>query len=296
VKGRRPAAGRRSGRKVYRFVRGSASGGLGSDGTRTRNVGSFAVHVLCDGAGIFFEPLASAFPDAGDSELASAVELDPEAFPPDGRWRLHFHAYLIRPRAGGAILVDAGIGDADAPAAQWAPTPGRMPENLTSSGVAPADVDTVVLTHLHSDHVGWSVVDGRPYFPNARYAVPRADHDAVGRLNPRVRDEILTPLAATGQLDLIEGEVRLGPGVTTVPTPGHTPGHTSVLLESGDEAVLFSGDAVLNALQLAAPWVAYRFDDDPEAARAARLALLDQARMRGAWLAGSHLTDPFVRL
>jgi glyoxylase-like metal-dependent hydrolase (beta-lactamase superfamily II) len=245
---------------------------------------------------MFVEPLASAFPAADVIDLASAVELDPEAFPPDGSWRLHFHAFLIRPRRGGAILVDAGIGDANSPAADWTPAPGRMPENLASLGVAPSDVDTVLLTHLHSDHVGWSVVDGRPYFPNARYVAPKADHDAVDKVNPRVRDEILTPLAATGQLDLIEGKVRLGPGVTTVPTPGHTPGHTSALLESGDDAVVFSGDAVLNALQLVAPRVAYRFDDAPEAARAARLAVLDQARLRGAWLATSHLTDPFVRV
>ncbi|MDI6103998.1 MBL fold metallo-hydrolase [Actinoplanes sp. NEAU-A12] len=258
-------------------------------------MGTFAVHALCDGVGTFFEPLSSAFPGAGVTDLASAVEFDPVAFPSDGGWRLHFHAFLICPREGGAILVDAGIGDANAPAADWAPAPGRMPENLTSSGVAPSDVDTVLLTHLHSDHVGWSVVDGRPFFPNARYVVPRADHDAVEKLNPRVRDEILAPLAATGQLDLIEGKVRLGPGVTTVPTPGHTPGHTSAVLESGDDAVVFSGDVVLNALQLVAPQVAYSLDDDPEAARAARLALLDEARSRGAWLATSHLTDPFVR-
>ncbi|GIE90997.1 MBL fold metallo-hydrolase [Actinoplanes regularis] len=254
------------------------------------------MHALCDGVGTFFEPLSSAFPDAGATELAAAVALDPESFPPDGRWRLHFHAFLIRPRAGGAILIDAGIGDANAPAAEWAPTPGRMPENLKLLGVAPSDVDTVLLTHLHSDHVGWSVVNGRPCFPNARYVVPKADHDAVGKLNPRVRDEILAPLAATGQLDLIEGKVRLGPGITTVPTPGHTPGHTSALLESGDDAIVFSGDAVLNALQLVAPRVAYLLDDNPEAARAARLALLDQARLRGAWLATSHLTDPFLRV
>ncbi|MFD1936697.1 MBL fold metallo-hydrolase [Nonomuraea mangrovi] len=263
---------------------------------RTRRIGTCVVHALCDGAGTFFEPLSSAFPDAGATDLASAAALDPDAFLPDDRWRLHFHAFLIRPREGGAILIDAGIGPANAPAAAWAPTPGRMPENLTSWGVAPDDVDVVLLTHLHSDHVGWSVVEGRPYFPNARYVVPKADHDAVEKLNQRVREAILTPLAATGQLDLVEESVRLGPGVTTVPTPGHTPGHTSALLQSGNDAVLFSGDAVLNALQLVAPRVAYLFDDAPEAARAARLALLEQARLRGAWLATSHLTDPFVRV
>lgn len=258
-------------------------------------IGATTVHALCDGAGTFFEPLSSAFPDAGVTHLAAAAALDPEAFLPDGRWRLHFHAFLIRPAEGGVILIDAGIGPADAPAAGWAPTPGRLPENLATLGVAPEDVDVVLLTHLHTDHVGWSVAEGRPYFPNARYVVPKVDHDNIETLNPRIRDEILTPLASTGQLHLVDGSVRLGPGVTTVPTPGHTPGHTSALLESGGDAVVFSGDAVLNALHLVDPRLAYLFDEDAEAARAARLSLLDQARSRDAWLATSHLTDPFVR-
>jgi glyoxylase-like metal-dependent hydrolase (beta-lactamase superfamily II) len=193
------------------------------------------------------------------------------------------------------MLIDAGIGHEDAPAAGWAPTPGRLPEDLATLGVAPEDVDVVMLTHLHTDHVGWSVVEGRPYFPNARYVAPKVDHDNIEKLNPRIRDEILRPLAATGQLDLVDGSVRLGRGVTTVPTPGHTPGHTSVLLEAGGEAVAFSGDTVLNALQLVNPRLVYLFDEDAEAARAARLSLLDHVRSRDAWLATSHLTDPFVR-
>jgi glyoxylase-like metal-dependent hydrolase (beta-lactamase superfamily II) len=258
-------------------------------------VGETSVHALCDGAGTFFEPLSSAFPEAGVADLAAATVLDPEALLPDGRWRLHFHAFLIRTAEGGAMLIDTGIGDADAPASGWAPTPGRLPENLATLGVTPEDVDVVLLTHLHTDHVGWSVVGGRPYFPNARYVAPKVDHDIIEELNPRIRDEILAPLASTGQLDLVDGRVRLGPGVTTMPTPGHTPGHTSVVLESGDDTVVFSGDAVLNALQLVAPRLAYLFDEDAETARSARLALLDQVRSRDAWLATSHTTDAFIR-
>jgi glyoxylase-like metal-dependent hydrolase (beta-lactamase superfamily II) len=150
-----------------------------------------------------------------------------------------------------------------------------------------ADVDTVVLTHLHTDHIGWAVV-GTPYFPNATYLLQRADAEAMGR--PELEERLLTPLKDTGQLRLVDGDVPIAAGVTAIATPGHTPGHQSVLVEYGPERLLVSGDLLVHAVQLIAPETPYQHEMDPEAARNSRTKLLKG----GIILATPHLSEPFV--
>ncbi|MCT9932318.1 MBL fold metallo-hydrolase [Planotetraspora sp. A-T 1434] len=211
----------------------------------------------------------------------------PEMFPggsfsPDAEWILHFHCYLLR-AAGRTVLVDTGIGGADSPAAGWAPVPGRLPEELSAVGVHPADVDAVVLTHLHSDHASGSIVAGAPAFPNARYVIQQAELDWV--TGPML-DQVVAPLRDS--LQIVYGDAELFPGIRVVHTPGHTPGHQCV--EVGDFVV--SGDVVLHPVQVADPAVAYVYDEDPELAVRTRTALLDRA----ATLAPGHFPDPFVDL
>ncbi|MFD9541300.1 MBL fold metallo-hydrolase [Streptomyces sp. NPDC060022] len=143
---------------------------------------------------------------------------------------------VLRDRAarGRRVLVDAGVGPAERPGAPWCPVPGRLPEALAEAGIAPADVESVVLTHLHEDHVGWSTTAaGDPLFPRARYIVQHAETAALDRSDP-LWQWVVEPLRATGQLDEVRGEHRLGRVVTFLPTPGHTPGHQSVLVEQSD--------------------------------------------------------------
>jgi glyoxylase-like metal-dependent hydrolase (beta-lactamase superfamily II) len=264
----------------------------------TRSFGPFSILALTDAAGTFFQPREDAFPDATGDHWRRADAADPGARTADGQWLLQFRCFAVRPAGDGTvILVDAGIGPADALAAAWAPVPGRLPAELAAAGVDPAEVGAVVLTHLHSDHVGWAVIgDGEPYFPNARYVVSRGDADAYASINPALGGRLLDPLRAAGQLDLADGQTALAPGVRIVPTPGHTPGHQSVLLDTPERPVLLTGDLLLHAVHLVEPALAYAHDMDPVAARASRTRLLGELAARGAVLATPHLTEPFLDL
>ncbi|MER5893142.1 MBL fold metallo-hydrolase [Streptomyces sp. NPDC001876] len=253
------------------------------------------VLALLDASGTFYRPERLAFPGAGEPDWERATSLDPGARGPDGMWRLNFWCFAIERPGGRWVLVDAGVGPAEGPGAPWCPVPGRLPEALAEAGIAPADVESVVLTHLHEDHVGWSTTAaGDPLFPRARYVVQHAETAALDRSDP-VWKWVVEPLRATGQLDEVRGEHRLGRGVTLFPTPGHTPGHQSVLVEQpGGRDVVVTGDALVHAVQLGNPGVAYAHELDPDTARASREALLERAVAHRALLAPAHLTPAFI--
>ncbi|GAA2301223.1 MBL fold metallo-hydrolase [Streptomyces kunmingensis] len=274
-------------------------------------IGSTEIIALADGEGPFFSPRAEAFPEATPTQWAEADRYDPGAVDAEGRWRLQFRAYAIRgPR--GLTVVDAGIGPADSPARSWAPVPGALPESLAAAGIDPAEVDTVVLTHLHTDHVGWAVVTEaavpssggavhgtasaigrRPYFPNAEYLLQRVEFDAIDTLNPQLRETLTDPLAAAGRLRLLDGDTPLRAG-RAVATPGHTPGHQSVLVTDGREQALVTGDLLVHALQLLHPGLAYAHEADPDAARQSRKRMLGHDAATTLHVATPHLTEPFL--
>ncbi|MER5355602.1 MBL fold metallo-hydrolase [Kitasatospora sp. NPDC002551] len=265
-----------------------------------RRFGRYEVLALLDAHGTFPATRQAAFPDATAADWERARRLDPAAFGTGDTWELDFRCYAVRRPGGRVTLVDTGIGPVGSPASGWAPVPGRLPAVLARAGIAPGDVEAVVLTHLHEDHYGWSVTpEGVPVFPNARYLVQRAEVAALGPTRT-ARTYVVEPLLRAGRLyeadgrTVLSGRARPGGAVTLLPTPGHTPGHQSVLVEGGGERLLVTGDVLVHAVQLASPAVRYAHEADPATARRSREQLLDDARRTGAVLATAHLNRPFV--
>jgi glyoxylase-like metal-dependent hydrolase (beta-lactamase superfamily II) len=189
------------------------------------------------------------------------------------------------------VLMDAGNADCYG----W--KLGGLAANLKAAGYAPGDVDIVVLTHLHGDHVCGLAANGKRLFPNA--TVWAAANEAAYWLDPA---NTATPKAARAALALYGKQFHtfkpgeaIAPGLTIVPTPGHTPGHTSFLVVSKGAALLVWGDIVHNFfVQFAHPEVSVMSDYDKAAAVATRQALFAKLAAENTAVAGAHLPFPGI--
>lgn len=180
---------------------------------------------------------------------------------------LGLNCMLVR-RGDDVLLVETGMGNKLTGAARERVFPGQyglLLDEMAKIGVRPEDVTAVVNTHLHADHCGWNTCrEGDrvvPTFPNARYFVEAGEYEAALHPNERTRGtyfaENFEPVVATGQLELVDGEKEVLPGVHLVPTPGHTADHASIVLSSGGESAIYIGDVAHHEVQVERPvWVA----------------------------------------
>ncbi|MFE3548669.1 MBL fold metallo-hydrolase [Streptomyces kronopolitis] len=207
--------------------------------------------------------------------------------------------------AGRTILIDTGVGDAKERPAM--PAFHRLHTGflarLAAAGVRPEDVDVVVNTHLHADHVGWNtrLVDGEwvPTFPHARYLFPRADYDfwnpahhhirRMEEANRNVFEDSVEPVVRAGLATLWEDSFVIDENLTLAPAPGHTPGSAVVLLNSGGDRAAFVGDLLHNPVQVVEPRCNSCFCEDPAGARDSRLRVLGEAADTGRIVFPAHL-------
>ena len=177
---------------------------------------------------------------------------------------------------------------------------GRLLLDLQTAGVNKEDIDTVFLTHLHPDHVGWNVNnDGPtpvPSFPNARYVFHQDDWEAFRP--PRDSEvfgftfweETLAPLEGAGVIEPLSGEHSITSEITAILTPGHTPGSMSLAIDSGGEKALVMGDVFHGPPQVSEPSWVFAFDADPDTAVQSRSRMLDRAEAENAIMAICHST------
>jgi glyoxylase-like metal-dependent hydrolase (beta-lactamase superfamily II) len=212
--------------------------------------------------------------------------------------RFNLGSYLIR-SSGRTILVDTGLGPrpADTPDVPW----GELLRDFQAKGVRPDEVDMVVMTHLHRDHVGWNLLQegGRyvPTFPKARYWMSRKDWETshlpdVQPTRYPNAPSCVWPLEEMNLIEFMQGEHSITRELMAVPTPGHTPGHMSILVTSQGQRALVLGDAAHNPTQIEEPdWVS-RADMDPDLTRQTRRALIERLEREQILVAAGHFPAP----
>lgn len=241
--------------------------------------------------------------------------LAPRFFDPaSGSFHANVQTWVLRSE-GRTILVDTGIGnDKERPyAPPWSRLSTGFLDELARAGVRPEDVDVVVNTHVHADHVGWNtrLVDRQwvPTFPNATYLIAKADHDywdprnghakrgslggtnaALG--NQNMFEDSVEPVRRAGQAVLWEGGYRIDSNLVLEPAPGHTPGSAVLRLESGGDRALFIGDLVHSPLQFAEPDCEPCLSEDPAEATRTRRRVLAMAADTGSLVLPAHLPGP----
>jgi len=247
-------------------------------------IGRIEIIAICD----FIPPPAPPTEPFPDVPIEAWEPYRESSLTEDGLYPRNYGVFVLRSEDFIAI-VDTGLGPG--PHAAQNGVEGKLLENLAAVGVQADDVDAVINTHIHPDHVGWNIVDGKPTFSRARYTVSRVDWEHWTRqddIAPHVRENAV-PLEDLGVLDLVEDDQEIFIGVRTLGTPGHTPGHQSILIESGGQAAVVTGDVLHTPAQLQEPDWSFRADIDKEQARASRKMLIEKAVSDRLTVAAGHL-------
>lgn len=218
----------------------------------------------------------------------------------DGSLKLSIHALLVE-APGVRLIVDTCVGN---------DKPRRIVgneslhtsflEDLAKTGCPREEVDLVVCTHLHVDHVGWNTMKQGdswiPTFPNARYLIGRDEYEYWSKDESDdqvpVMEDSVTPIFDAGLADLVETDHIISPEIRLTPSLGHTPGHVSVLIESAGQKAMITGDCMHHPCQIAKPDWAVTFDEDQAAAIDCRRRVLSEVADSETLVIGTHFAAP----
>ncbi|MEZ4502158.1 MAG: MBL fold metallo-hydrolase [Dehalococcoidia bacterium] len=260
--------------------------------SETFRIGALEVAALSDGAPE--RALGGFFSGIEPAEWTRALGItDPEQQLP-----FNFGAFLIR-GDGHVTLVDTGLGARSKE--QGIPGGGELIERLAELDVTPPDVDTIVHTHLHGDHCGWNVNDeaaGAITFPNATIHLHQRELDywTSNESDDNAQSEYtrtrIVPVQVAGRVRTFDGEHAISDALTMVPTPGHTPGHCSVMLASNGEHLLITGDAAHHPIHFEHHDWLPGVDLDPAESTRSRAKISALAAERGALVTGGHFPIP----
>jgi glyoxylase-like metal-dependent hydrolase (beta-lactamase superfamily II) len=222
---------------------------------------------------------------------------------PDGRMIISFQCFVLRSK-GRTAMIDTCIGnDRKREFDVFCNMQNTFLEDLATAGFPAEEVTDVLCTHLHFDHVGWNtrLVEGAwvPTFPQARYLFGRREwqhwthlRDTGGYHHMDHLQDSIDPILAAGLEQFIDADFRLTEEISLIATPGHTPGHVSVLIESRGERAVITGDLMHSPIQIAIPATEARFDmDKPQAART-RCEFVERFSNSGTLVIGTHFAEP----
>ena len=265
--------------------------GTQAPGFYRRKVGQAEVTALLDG---YIDITHDLWTGIAKDKVAQAATR--AGLPSTGAIRIGITSYLINTRDR-LVLIDSGSADLFGPAA------GQFHKTLAASGYSPEQIDSILITHMHPDHIA-SLVDGRSaVFPNAEIHICEFDFaywtsdankaNAPDSAKPWFTASQNVRTAYDGRIKLFKGAPEVVPGISAVPLYGHTPGHTGFRLRSQGEELLVWGDACgVAAVQFAHPEAGLVFDVDGKAGKATRAKLLDMAAGEQVLVASAHLPFP----
>ena len=244
-------------------------------------------------------------PLANNDEIRKLPWLIPHFATEEGRLKMSIHSLVVETPKH-RIVVDTGLGNdkEGRGVPTWNNRKGPYLETMAASGFPPESIDTVLCTHLHVDHVGWNtrLIDGTwvPTFPNARYLFGRTEYEHW-RDHSDTEDKIavfkdsVQPIVDAGRAELIPSDFRLTQEITLLPTPGHSPGHMSILIKSAGEEALLTGDVAHHPCQMAHLEWSSTVDSDPAQSRATRRELFSRFADTPTLVIGGHFSAGHIR-